>query len=375
MAIFNSVLIKGGSPAPEPTGDYRVRFYDYDGSYKDVGVNHGEDAIPPEMPDYSQEGYLRPALTLQGWNRPYTNVTKDDVIGAIYIPTDGKTHLYMQLTPLSGKDFVMQINKTGAGILSIEWGDDTENFATTDTGYMQITHTFSNFEIKHLKIHSEGSFLIDNSYAAFFPFRACMLAAYIGNNINISANTGSFNSWVNLQHITIPNESNNIGNFFLDNCHNLRAVIVPDGKTNVPAQFIRYCYSIKSCIIPESVITMGTNSIRQCYCLTSLTMPSNLTAIDLWTFEKAYSLTVITIPEAVTSIGNNAFNDCPSLRKYIIKGDIVKTLGGTAAFLGINSACLFFVKDELVDSYKTATNWVTYADRIMPMSEEGNYYG
>ena len=53
----------------------------------------------------------------------------------------------------------------------------------------------------------------------------------------------------------------------------------------------------------------------------------------------------------------------------------MKTLDNSNAFSNVPNSTLFFVKDELVESYKVATNWTTYAHQIMPMSEEGNYFG
>jgi hypothetical protein len=45
------------------------------------------------------------------------------------------------------------------------------------------------------------------------------------------------------------------------------------------------------------------------------------------------------------------------------------TLANTNAFSNINSICKIYVPDESVEVYKSATNWVTYADYIYPMSE------
>jgi hypothetical protein len=45
------------------------------------------------------------------------------------------------------------------------------------------------------------------------------------------------------------------------------------------------------------------------------------------------------------------------------------TLANKNAFNNINSICKIYVPDASVTAYKTATNWVTYADYIYPMSE------
>ena len=71
---------------------------------------------------------------------------------------------------------------------------------------------------------------------------------------------------------------------------------------------------------------------------------------------------------AVTSIGNNAFKSCSALTKLVLGNtEQVATLG-TAAFYEADKA-IVYVPDELVDAYKSATNWSAYADRIKGIRE------
>lgn len=72
----------------------------------------------------------------------------------------------------------------------------------------------------------------------------------------------------------------------------------------------------------------------------------------------------------VTEISAFALSDCASLAKLIIRTESVCRLTNTNAFANTNSLLLnIYVPDSLVDSYKTATNWSTYADQIKPISE------
>ena len=109
-----------------------------------------------------------------------------------------------------------------------------------------------------------------------------------------------------------------------------------------------------------------------------------VTSIGSYAFYSCSSLTSIDLPNA-TSIGNNAFSDCYSLTKLIIRTTSqVCTLSNTNAFnncyhiLGTTNATYnpeglkdgyIYVPDELVESYKTATNWSEYASQIKPLSE------
>ena len=75
----------------------------------------------------------------------------------------------------------------------------------------------------------------------------------------------------------------------------------------------------------------------------------------------------------VKSIGQNAFYNDRVLDTLIIRTPEVCTLTTTTGVFKntkIESGTGYiYVPDDLVDSYKAATNWDTYADQIKPISE------
>ena len=73
-----------------------------------------------------------------------------------------------------------------------------------------------------------------------------------------------------------------------------------------------------------------------------------------------------------TRVGTYAFYYCKSLTAVILRSETMATLASTDAFKDSTISAgtgYIYVPDALVDSYKTATNWVTYADQIKPLSE------
>ena len=83
-------------------------------------------------------GYC-PALTFQGWNFDdieLTNVTGDLDIGAIYIPTDGKTHIYIDIenTTLLDYTFNLTVSNIGTGTFYFDFGDGTTAYSATTNG-------------------------------------------------------------------------------------------------------------------------------------------------------------------------------------------------------------------------------------------------
>ena len=66
------------------------------------------------------------------------------------------------------------------------------------------------------------------------------------------------------------------------------------------------------------------------------------------------------------------FYGCSSLAKIVINNQNIFKLTNASAFTNTpiaNGTGYVYVPDNLVESYKTATNWSTYANQIKPISE------
>ena len=100
--------------------------------------------------------------------------------------------------------------------------------------------------------------------------------------------------------------------------------------------------------------------------LTSITIPNSVTGIRDYAFAYCTSLTSVTIPNSVTSIGNSAFEGCTGLTEIDFSTHTtVPTLTSTTAFSNTSSSLVIKVPSALVDEWKAATNWATYADKIV----------
>lgn len=92
------------------------------------------------------------------------------------------------------------------------------------------------------------------------------------------------------------------------------------------------------------------------------------TYINSNAFELCRSLTFIDLP-AVTQIYSKAFSNS-GVKTIVLRSEVLCSLSNTDAF---SSNASVYVPDNLVDSYKSATNWSFKADQIKPISElEGN---
>ena len=97
-----------------------------------------------------------------------------------------------------------------------------------------------------------------------------------------------------------------------------------------------------------------------------------VTSISSSAFRNCQSLTTADFP-AATSIGSYAFNGCTKLTSLTLSKNQVATLSATNALQVTPIASgtgYIYVPDDLVGQYKTATNWATYANKILPISQK-----
>lgn len=97
-----------------------------------------------------------------------------------------------------------------------------------------------------------------------------------------------------------------------------------------------------------------------------------VTSVGTQAFQNCLSLKKADF-NVLTSINIWAFNVCRALEALIIRTNSVCTLAGTSAFAnnsGIAAGTGYvYVPSALVDSYKAATNWSTYAGQIRAIED------
>lgn len=164
---------------------------------------------------------------------------------------------------------------------------------------------------------------------------------------------------------------------------------IPEGTTSIGDSVFRSCRSLTSVTIPDSVTSIGSSVFDTCTGLTSITIPNSVTIINNYAFAYCTGLTRITIPDSVTSIGGGAFSGCTGLTSITIPDSVtsiesmtfynctnlteidfstrttVPTLTSTNAFNKTSANLVIKVPSTLVDEWKAATNWSTYADKIV----------
>ena len=120
-----------------------------------------------------------------------------------------------------------------------------------------------------------------------------------------------------------------------------------------------------------NVTSAGVNVFYACYGLKTVNLPS-LISISSNMFAYSSLLKRLDFP-SVESISGGAFSGCSRLVTLILrKADTVCTLENVNALTNTSIAKgtgYIYVPDNLVEQYKAATNWSTYANQIKPISD------
>lgn len=122
-----------------------------------------------------------------------------------------------------------------------------------------------------------------------------------------------------------------------------------------------------------SKVATATSMFNRCTSLTTVPQLDFSSATNtIAMFKDCTSLTTLDFSN-IKTIGSQFAQNASSLSTLIIRNSTtLATLGGTNAFLNnpiASGTGYIYVPDDLVDSYKQATNWSTYAAQIKGLSE------
>lgn len=147
----------------------------------------------------------------------------------------------------------------------------------------------------------------------------------------------------------------------------VKSVSMPTGATKA------YCpgsvRTLKSFTFAGTETSFDGN-FAGCTSLVRLNVPSGITSIPASFAQDCYSLQEVTLLGEITDVAAFAFNGCYGVRFYDFSHcTAVPTLANANAFTRIPSFCRIIVPDALVATWKAATNWATYADNIISVTE------
>ena len=378
LAAAVGTISTGGSSALGAPGD--ITFYDYDGTIV-TSWTLEELATKTALPDYPSHN----GLTCQGWNWSLAGLKTTNRkmnVGAMYITDDGKTRIYIRLE--EGRTSPM-LGVCPNGTVTVDWGDGTTPDTLTGTDVTTVkwtpNHAYAVPGEYVIKLTVDGTmgfygeFSLTSASAILrysssddnrnYVYRSSVQKIEIGNGIT-SIDGSSFYSCYSLASITMPNSITSIKESTFYSCYSLTSITIPDSVTNIGNSIFNSCYSLASITIPNGITSVGDSAFHNCRSLASITIPNGITSVGYSIFNNCYSLASITIPNGITSVGDSAFKNCRGVVFYDFTAcTTVPTLASTTAFTGIPADCKIRVPAALVNAWKAATNWATYADHIV----------
>lgn len=162
-----------------------------------------------------------------------------------------------------------------------------------------------------------------------------------------------------------------IAEYAYTRCNNLSEIVFNEGLSSIGQYAFSECVMVESINLPITISQLGSHCFGKMSALQTLTIPEDapirtLPRNMLWV---SPLLTKFIVPKNVTNVAVYAFEGCSGL-EYIDFSLLtnVPTLDNTNAFSGVNMA-KFIVPDALYNEWIAATNWATFADRIVKDSE------
>ena len=347
--------IQAGGSAPGTPGD--ITFYDYDGTIV-TSWTLSELATKTALPDYPSHN----GLICQGWNwllADLKTTNRKMNVGAMYITDDGKTRIYIRLE--EGRTSPM-LGCCPNGTVTVDWGDGTTPDTLTGTSATTVKWTLTH------NYAAPGDYIITLTVNGTVGFYSSTSSDQYSGLLRYSSGADGRNLvYLNsIKRIEIGDGVTSIEIYAFYGCSALAFITIPDSVTSIGNGAFYDCSALASITIPDSVTSIKSYAFYGCSALASITIPDSVTSIGNGAFYDCSALASITIPDSVTSIGTNVFYDCKGIAFYdFTLHTTVPTLASTNAFTGIPADCQIRVPAALVDAWKAATNWSTYADYIV----------
>lgn len=378
-----------------------VNFYDYDGTITN-SYTKNEFLALSSMPDNP----THTGLTAQGWNwtlsDAQTYVTNNGAleIGQMYVTDDNKTRLYVSIVGLNRTPYVgLAIN----GSAIVNWGDESTSTitGTSTTQIVSVNHTYANEGDYVITIYSETNYLLQgyNDYTS--TYYGGVTSGLINSNnaytyhlnkvelaSNVTVEARAFRNCRNLKSITIPSSLTTLGGYVIQYCENLKYLTIPTGITSFQQHCLDNNY-LEAISFPKQTTYFGTYAVSSNASIKRLTLPSatsrycvyylgslykliipyGLTSISRDFCQYNDSLSEVKIPNTVTSMGNSCFYNNYNLKVVDCSTFSSVPTGGTAMFANAHTDLKIIVPDSLYETWKTTSNWSTYASNIVKASD------
>lgn len=395
----------GGSQDQAEIDD--VTFIDYDGTilYSYSKSDFLALSAMPANPSHT-------GLTAQGWNwtlaQAQTFVSANDFlcIGQNYKPTDGKTHIIIEIDDFSvGLEARLRMYTTVKGGVTVDWGDGSSSVPTGNAdSATYVNHTYQStgrYEITITATNGKYRLGYNGSNSSIFHYNSVATRAtsyaikefYVGSDCTQLHR--SCTGWCrNLEKISLPTTLEKLGDSgagatgVFCNSLKLKGFVIPSTCEMQTLSIAEDLPALKIVSIGYGSITSNTAASRvtsEVRRLEMLTLPNisefanatvilndwaikrfvasgNYTTLYGGFFREAGFINKLVIPSSVTTISDYAMTNS-SIKELHLKPTTPPTVANTRG-LPNNYGTIYVpysADHSILNAYQTATNWTGLA--------------
>lgn len=194
--------------------------------------------------------------------------------------------------------------------------------------------------------------------------------ASVPDNITEIANHGF--SYSNISSIVLHDNIKILGDDVFADCINLTEVILPNNITSIGGSCFNGCKNLTSISLPTNLITLKYMAFSHCSSLLSIVIPDGVTTLNSGLFDTCTSLVRVD-GNKCSAISDEVFENCGALEILILRNTgKVCTLENTNSFTDTlieSGTGYIYVPSALLENYKTAENWSTYATQFRAIED------
>lgn len=189
--------------------------------------------------------------------------------------------------------------------------------------------------------------------------------AVVGNCVE-TIDTDAFSGCSAMEFCRIPNSVKTIGANAFRGCSAMTECSLPSGIQSIGNSAFTNSISLAFINLPDGVTSLGGSAFRDCLNFRYINIPNSLTVIPSHCFYNCDGLSDIELHSGITSIGDYAFYNCSGIYSMTLHSTTPPTLGSNA-LSGTNANLKIYVPSASVDTYKSASGWSSYANKIYPI--------
>ena len=195
-------------------------------------------------------------------------------------------------------------------------------------------------------------------------------AVFSENNAQIIGNLrcGMFTN--DIKTFEIPESLLEIPNYLFA-YSNIETVILHDNITSIGEYCFYFCSKLNSFNIPSNLVTLKNSAFCGLQIKDKIAIPKTCTNIEKFALSFSYWICIDWC--CSTSIQTYCFSNCEYLETFILRNESsICSLFNTNAFNNTpitSGTGYIYVPSTLIESYKTATNWSTYANQFRALED------